>query len=95
MLIALTSTILAAKMTESVIPCFDYTASLLPEVLRQKVQRAEWKSLENYILVLLDFELKFDSPALFLNRFIHVFGLQTIAAGDSVREWAFKLSQHF
>ena len=46
-LIALTSTILAAKMTESVIPCFDYTASLLPEVLREKVQRADWKSLEN------------------------------------------------
>ena len=39
--------------------------------------------------------MKFDSPALFLNRFIHVFGLQSVAAGDTVVEWAFKLSQHF
>ena len=94
-LIALTSTILAAKMNESVTPLFEYTASLLPETLHQKVSKSQWKSLESHILFLLDFELKFDSPLLYLNRFIHVLGLETIDGSDNVKDWATKLSQHF
>lgn len=95
MLIALTTTILAAKMNESVVPSFEYTASLLPGVLLQKVSKAQWKSLEYEILALLDFELKFDSPVLFLNRFIHVLGLEAIDTADPVRDWASNLSLHF
>ena len=38
-LLALTVTVIAAKITESSLPSFDFTADLLPEFLRQKVSK--------------------------------------------------------
>ena len=36
-LLAVTTVMLAAKMNESLRPCFDYTAELLPEQLQDKI----------------------------------------------------------
>ena len=39
--------------------------------------------------------MKFDSPLLYLDRFIHVLGLKMVEGSENVKDWALKLSQHF
>ena len=74
-LLAVTAIMIAGKNNESMRPCFDYTALALPELLRDKVSLQQFINLEIHILNLLQFDLTFDSPLFFLDRFLHLFGL--------------------
>ena len=74
-LLAVTAIMIAGKHNESMRPCFDYTALALPELLRDKVSLQQFINLEIRILNLLQFDLTFDSPLFFLDRFLHLFGL--------------------
>ena len=87
MLLALTVTILAAKITESSLPSFEFTANLLPEFLRQKVSKDQFKILESNILTVLEFSLHFNCPMFYLSRFLRIFGLDS-EEYLSIRAWA-------
>ena len=74
-LLALTAIMIAGKSNESLRPSFDYTAHLLPEVFREKVSIQQFINLEIRILTQLQFNMTFDSPLFFLDRYLHLFGL--------------------
>ena len=74
-LLALTAIMIAGKSNESLRPSYEYTASVLPDLLREKVSLQQFINLEIRILNLLQFDLTFDSPLFFLDRYLHLFGL--------------------
>ena len=86
-LLALTVTVLAAKITESSLPSFDFTANLLPEFLRQKVSKDQFKILEGNILTLLEFSLHHNCPMFYLSRFLRIYGLDS-EEYLAIRAWA-------
>ena len=91
-LLALTVTVLAAKITESSLPCYDYTVSMLPEFLRQKVNKDQFKILEGNILTLLEFSLHYNCPMFYLSRYLRIFGLDA-EEYEAIRAWAVGLCQ--
>ena len=75
LLLAVTVTILAGKITESSVPSYDLTISLLPEFLQQKVEKDQFKILEGNILTLLEFSLHFNCPMFYMSRYARILGL--------------------
>ena len=90
LLLAVTVTVLAAKITESSVPCYDLTVSLLPDFLQQKVTKDQFRILEGNILTLLEFSLHYNCPMLFMSRYARVLGLDSGDYG-TIRTWATKL----
>ena len=74
-LLALTAIMIAGKSNESLRPSYEYTALLLPEPLQAKVSLQQFINLEIRVLNQLQFDLTFDSPLFFLDRYLHLFGL--------------------
>ena len=71
-LLATVSLMIAAKLSEPVKPCFEYTIRILPPSLRKKITEKRMIKLELRILEVLDFDLLSDGPLPFLDRYAYL-----------------------
>ena len=67
--LATVSLLIAAKLYEHVNPCFDIMISILPDSLRSMVTKSKLIQLEAIIIRTLDFNLQYDGPIPFLERY--------------------------
>ena len=72
--LAVCALILAAKVNQPLRPSFKLTVSLLPQSLRNMVTREAFLALESQILEHLEFDISFDSPVMFLERYLRIYG---------------------
>ena len=66
---------MAAKMYQHMNPCFDMMIERLPTLLRKQVTRENLIMLEEQIIRALDFDLQFDGPLPFLERYQRVLNI--------------------
>ena len=71
-LLATVSLMIAAKLSEPVKPCFEYTIRILPPSLRKKITEKRMIKLELKIIEVLDFDLLADGPLPFLDRYAYL-----------------------
>ena len=66
---------IAAKMNEHVMPSFELTIDILPPSLQKKVSEKKMRELEIKILQVLDFDLTYDGPLPFLDRYAYLLNI--------------------
>ena len=68
-LLATISLLIAAKIEEPIVPCFEIMISLLPAPQKNTFKRQHLIDLEEKIVRALDFDFNFAGPLVFLERY--------------------------
>ena len=88
---------MAAKLIEHINPCFEIMIGILPDSLRSMVSRSKLMQLEAIIVRTLDFDLLYDGPIPFLERYQRMLELdeeKKTAKAHSIGHSARKLCMH-
>lgn len=75
MTLAITSTILAAKICEPYTPSFKKMLFLAAQSWNVEIKHAKLLAMESRIVLACNFDFKFDNPLTFLERFLRLYGL--------------------
>lgn len=76
-MLAVTCTLMAAKLEEPMQPSFTRMLKLLKKIWHVEFERSKLIELEENIIRTLDFELQHTSPMTFLERYLRLFNLDS------------------
>jgi len=78
-MLATTSLLMAAKVEEPIVPCFEIMISLLPEPQKVLIKRQHLINLEEKIVRALDFDFNYAGPLAFLERYQRLLSVDQLA----------------